>query len=113
MGVFDPAGNRFLGIRQKFDARYVDHEYHWDNGPPYGTAHPIEFMEILLPQSIVLKEYLGSFDDETGRPVAFDRPVRDGGSGWYFADTGEVSDDIRSHVRRNTPLYEWLEEQLS
>lgn len=30
----------FIIIRKKFGRRYLDFEYHWDNGRPFGTASP-------------------------------------------------------------------------
>lgn len=39
MGVF--IGRGFIGIRQKFGARFLDTEYHDEIGAPHGTAHPV------------------------------------------------------------------------
>ena len=39
-GVFDGKSG-FIGIRLKFNSRFLFREYHWDNGPPYGTVKPI------------------------------------------------------------------------
>ena len=40
IGVYD--GNEgFIGIREKFGPRYLFTEYHWDQGPPFGTAIPL------------------------------------------------------------------------
>lgn len=108
VGVFDEKRKGFIGVRRKFDSEFLDTEYHWDTGPPHGTCQPLEFLDVLLPQEIVLIEFLGSFDDETQRPVAFERPLRDGGSGWYFTDTGEPSAAIRSHIKSNERLFDWL-----
>lgn len=106
-GVFDGKTGS-IGIREKFGFRYLDTEYHWETGPPHGTASPLEAIgEINL--SVPLKERLGSVDTITGRQVAFDRPVKEGGKGWYFLDTGEGSENIRSASVNNKALYELLE----
>lgn len=59
-GVFKPdcstdgfsAG--FIGIRSKFSRRFLDVEYHWDQGPPYGTAKPVEDLGVSVPVEIPL-----------------------------------------------------------
>lgn len=45
LGVFDAEARGFIGIREKFGYLYLFTEYHWDIGPPFGTVHPIEFLE--------------------------------------------------------------------
>ncbi len=40
LGVFNKPSNGFIGIREKFGDLYLFTEYHWDNGPPFGTACP-------------------------------------------------------------------------
>lgn len=32
----------FRGMRTKFGEKFLDEEYHYDTGPPYGTAKPIQ-----------------------------------------------------------------------
>jgi len=34
-------GKKFHGVRYKFGDKFVDEEYHWDDGPPFGTVKPI------------------------------------------------------------------------
>jgi hypothetical protein len=103
IGVFT-VSNTFIGIRKKFDSEFLDSELHWDCG---GTAFAIEELGT-LPEEIELKESLGSFDRVTGLEVAFDRPVVDGGKGWYFVATGVASQQIRPYVKPNAPLFEYL-----
>ena len=46
LGVYNLKDQGFIGIRQKFTMIYLDLEFHWDTGTPYGTAKPIEFLEM-------------------------------------------------------------------
>lgn len=41
IGVWEAVSQQFLGIRTKFDSRFIDGEYHWD-APAYATACPLE-----------------------------------------------------------------------
>jgi hypothetical protein len=107
-GVFD-GKTGFIGIREKFGVRFLSTEYHWDTGPPYGTARPLGAIGEIDP-SIPLEECLGSVDSNTGRPVAFDRPIENGGRGWYFLDTGEGSEEIGPVSVNNKALYELMED---
>jgi len=107
VGVYNAQTKGFTGIRQKFGDEFLDTEYHWDTGAPHGTACPIEELKP-LPSDIELKESLGSVDDDSGRPVAFDKPVADGGKGWYFLDDGEASSKIFPCSVGNKKLFNWL-----
>jgi hypothetical protein len=109
LGVFNGVDG-FVGIRQKFSSRFLDREFHWDTGAPYGTAKPLEDLGE-VPEGVEAKTSLGAVDETTGRPVAFDQPVSSGGKGWYFTDThGDPSLDIIAVSVRNTALYEYLEQ---
>jgi hypothetical protein len=112
-GVYDGRGG-FIGIRKKFGSRYLDCEY-WDGRTDLagvaeylGTAYPQEQIAV-VPEGIPLKIHLGTEDEVTGREVAFDLPVADGGKGWYFKDTGEASDKIRPMSVTNKQLFEFLD----
>lgn len=35
-------GKGFEYMRYKFGFRFPDVEYHWDDGPPYGTVKPLQ-----------------------------------------------------------------------
>ena len=106
--VFDAAEGAFIGIREKFNDLFLDSEDHHDKGPPFGTATPYEDTEIDLPEDIDLRTREPSVDTVTGRLVAFDTPVRSGGRGWHFVDTGESSFDIRPASYAYKPLFDWL-----
>lgn len=56
LGVYDEKSKGFVGIRQKFDERYLFTEYHWDIGPPHGTVRPQKFLE-MVPDDMPLFEY--------------------------------------------------------
>jgi hypothetical protein len=61
-GVYRVECRGFIGIREKFFHEYLFTEYHWDNGPPFGTVKPKEFLEDCPIQPI--SEHLGdTFDD--------------------------------------------------
>ncbi len=110
LGVYNAKTKAFIGIRQKFGDEFLDTEYHWDNGAPHGTVHPLEELKF-LPSDVKLEETLGAVDGKSGRQVAFDLMAADtAGRGWYFIDTGEVSKEIRPMPVHNEKLFNWLEE---
>lgn len=98
----------FIGLRCKFTSVFLSTEFHWDQGPPFGTVFGVEDTGIDLPENIGLCESPGDIDEATGRWVEFDPPSMDGGRGWYFTDTGEASADIRPVVKHNDALFGWL-----
>ena len=110
MGVFD-GDQGFIGIRQKWASKFLDTEYHWDQGPPYGTVYGVEDTGIDMPADVQLCSSPGTIDQVTERWVAFDKPVNEGGKGWYFTDTGEPSPDIRPCGKKNEALFDWLTAQ--
>ena len=46
LGVYTLKEQGFVGVRQKFTMEFLDTEFHWDTGAPYGTVKPIEFLEM-------------------------------------------------------------------
>lgn len=110
-GVFD-GKTRFIGIRTKCGMRFLDAEDHWDTGPPFGTARPEEDTGIVVPEEILLHKYENEgilVDKITGRNVSFDKPVFEGGKGWFFKDTGEPNENISPIAFENRKLFEFLE----
>lgn len=116
-GVYRSGTKGFVGVREKFDNRYLFEEYHWENGPPYGTATPYEEMGV-LPDEIGLQIYERTVDSLTMRAVEFDRtPTEEemypGGPkralGWYYLDTKEFNRHIIPVVQRNKALYDYME----
>jgi len=57
LGVYD-GKEGFIGIRQKFGNGFLFTEFHWDQGPPYGTVDGVEDTGIDLPEHIELKEHI-------------------------------------------------------
>jgi hypothetical protein len=45
LGVYSAAIKSFYGIRTKFGDRFIDDEYHWDLGSPFGTCKPRQELE--------------------------------------------------------------------
>lgn len=39
-GIYRESTAGFTGEREKFGFHYLFEEYHWDTGPPFGTAKP-------------------------------------------------------------------------
>jgi hypothetical protein len=111
LGVFNKPSNGFIGIREKFGDLYLFTEYHWDNGPPFGTACPYEFVGT-LPDDIEVRETVDTFDSVTRRLVDFDRkPISEDDlkpKGWFFIDTGEYSREIRPCTATYKPLFDHL-----
>ena len=109
--VFD-GETRFIGIRTKFGSRFLDTEDHWDTGPPFGTARPEEDTGVDIPEDIILRVYENEgnpVDKITGRSVAFDKPISEGGKGWFFTDTGESGINISPTYFENKLLFAFLD----
>lgn len=97
-------GTTFVGIREKFGSRFLD-----ECEVPGATAFAQEEVGRIPDECLPARAYLGSQDKFTGRPVAFDKPVAQGGKGWYFTDTGEASEQIFSVAVMNRALFEYLD----
>jgi hypothetical protein len=106
-GVYD-GNSGFIGIRLKFYDRFLFTEYHYD-AEAYGTVRESKDTGIDVPEYISLRTSLGSVDQKTQRPVDFDKPIADGGRGWYFLDTNEASEDIRPAAVSNRRLFKFLD----
>lgn len=46
LGVYNEKSCGFIGLRYKFGDEFLFTEYHWDTGPPFGTVHPMEKLEL-------------------------------------------------------------------
>ena len=121
-GVFD--GDRgFVGVREKFNSRYLFTEFHWDTGPPHGTVKPLEDLGP-LPEDMETGCYLrhatdnlwliGGYGDwlpVTRRPLRPDEPAHGSRHGFVdeFEDGSRVPDDAYPRLRSNHKLHEYLE----
>jgi hypothetical protein len=104
-GVFTNAG-AFIGLRTKFENVFLDKELHVDHG---GTARPL-YHFASVPDNIPLATSLGTYDEKTDKAVEFDKPIVDGGRGWYFVDTEISSRDIMPYNKDNTLLFNHLKD---
>jgi hypothetical protein len=94
LGVYDERHHGFTGIREKFGEFFLDTEFHWDTGAPFGTAHPKELLE-MVPEEIgvdhsVEVEYTEEVKKEHG----------------IVSTSVEMGDLIRV---QNDALFKWLE----
>lgn len=122
IGVFNPKNeNAFIGIRCKWEDEFLFSEYHWDNGPPFGTVKPLEDIGV-LPDDIELKETIETIDVQTRKPVYYDETPDEHGNGvkwlghneeikvrgWCWKDTGIADVNIRPMNLSNVPLFNYL-----
>jgi len=106
LGIFD--GSRgFIGIREKLGSEYLFKEFYNSGKNPLGTV--IVISEICkAPEELIISETIGTVDMNTGLDVAFDKPLLDGGKGWYFIDTGLSSKAIMPCAKENKDLFLFL-----
>ena len=108
LGVFD-GKDAFIGIREKFNERFLFPEYHWDTGAPYGTVKPLEDTGVNVPSHISLSCYAGrTYDWHTSKDIACGKPVWKGGIGWYFLDNSTSDKRIIVCQDSNEELFEFL-----
>ena len=88
----------------------LDTEDHWDTGPPFGTARVEEDTCIDIPEEVDLRKCGNTVDKITGKEVAFDKSIFEGGKGWYFVDTGESNADIVPIAFENKRLFDFMNE---
>jgi hypothetical protein len=107
-GVYNKANGGFYGIRTKFDSRFIFPEYHWDNGPPYGTVKPIEPLEIVLPDDILLQERLPGY-----LCMYCNQPLKDEHNEIYkhdhIGDPCAAGNPVHGNTRLNKPLFDWFD----
>ena len=106
--VFDKDQRGFTGVREKFGDKFLFTEYHWDTGPPFGTAKPVEKIDV-LPDDMSIEESLGTIDLNTDKPVVYERDQK----GWRFEDEEEISKEIRPCGVPNKELFKFLEDKES
>ena len=106
-GVYSEETKEFVGIRNKFGEDYLFTEYHYDTGPPFGTVFPKKEL-IKIPDDLSLKVQIGTIDEKSKRTVKFDKPIFQGGKGWFYEDTGESDKNISPVAIENDKLFEFL-----
>jgi len=111
VGVWDSERQGFVGIREKFNDKYLAVEYEYDL--QHGTARGVEVLDLAVPGSVSLKLSLGTVDSITGRPVEF---VKDSDSSgplvhgtWHYVDDDTVGEKPSPQSVPNEELYALLE----
>ena len=110
LGVFNLSKNGFTGIREKMGNYFLFTEYHYKADTNYPTAYPREELES-IPENMPLEIVLDKIDYKTRRPIAFDKPLSEGGRGWYFLDDKKASKDIEPISLLNNQLFDWLKKK--
>ncbi len=122
LGVYRGVTGGFVGIRTKFGSRFLFEEYHYDNGPPYGTVFPVEELEN-LPDDIVNEESEGSLCRKCNKPAHYEYwpdggrrdKVLEGGNVvkvpgyWKHEEESDCPIDGAFSVE-NKRLFDWLAE---
>lgn len=105
VGVWDGT-NGFIGIREKFDSRFLFTEYHWDLSQHHGTVRPIRLIGT-LPGRIEIRCYNDRCCSDHERPIAYvDREI-----GWKHADDDSVlTGDDGPIATIYRPLFDYLEQ---
>lgn len=85
LGVFDGRGG-FIGIRRKFDRRFLFCELHWDVSEHHGTVTSARATEHVVADSVEIVEGF-SVCGVCGEPDAFDR------------DRGQSADERWFHLK--------------
>lgn len=62
-GAYRPSTKGFIGIRTKFDSRYLFEEYHKGSGAPHGTVWPIAYMG-QVPDGVLVREHMYPSSEE-------------------------------------------------
>ena len=93
VGVYD-GDEGFIGVREKFGSRYLFTEFHWDQGAPFGTVHPLELLG-MLDESIELRETNDPVcgKENCGRAVKFTQ-----------TEEGAFGRGVWSHVDDDAPM---------
>jgi hypothetical protein len=86
-GVYDGQGG-FIGIRQKFDDRYLFTEYHWDYSEHCGTVQHIVDTQVDIPSWILIADSMPcTYDHKSGRGLYSKKDLNASTVTWYYSDT--------------------------
>lgn len=117
VGVYD-GDEGFIGIREKFGSKFLFTEYHWDQGPPFGTVRPQELVHS-LPRELDLFErlpYSVCGVEGCWRPAQFVKLNDDGTGAWFhlkgnvLAEADEFGHKVSPCGYTYLPLFEYLED---
>lgn len=99
----------FIGIRTKFAKRFLDTEYDYETGSPYGTAVPMRVV-VTVPANILLATSIGYVDGFSGRSLTFHTTGPEPWVGhWCFAGTDVRADGARPNSIPNKDLFDFLD----
>lgn len=103
-GVFNQGVNGFVGLRTKFGSRFLATEFHDETGAPHGTCFPVQEIEFVPDDLMVLDLLPGTLDWNTKRRI-----VRDDEAGkWKFEDTGKFCEKASPTAINNDALCNWM-----
>lgn len=113
-GVYDAHHKGFIGIRTKFKLRFAFMEYHWENGPPYGTVKPEEELPEELPADIDLcVSYPWSECGDCGGKMKYIEwepgAAGNGYPGRWRHLESDTCTSINAMAVENVRLFKWLE----
>lgn len=86
-GIWLPDGQGFMIRRQKFNDFFTFVEYHWDTGPPFGTARPLKELE---PTGFIHEDFINV--------------IKSGPYGEYW--TLSKYDEIMNYLKTKTEEYD-------
>lgn len=105
LGAFDGVDG-FIGIREKFNARYLFTEHHWELGAAgFGTARPLREIGI-VPEPIELRERVDPFCSACRRPVA---ATSEPGPDRFHADGSPICAGAHGRYATYQPLFDYLD----
>jgi hypothetical protein len=108
VGVYDSRDGSFVGIREKFGNLYLFPEFHYDNGPPYGTVSPVSEIEKCPVEDI--RSHLDTLCGNCKVRVDWKRDHPEAVVGkWFHLDPSDCN-DAKPVSQQNKALYDYLED---
>lgn len=106
LGVYVAERQGFIGIREKFGSKFLFTEFHYDTGPPFGTASPYEYWGPVWDTLDLVEGYHQC--KECGEEDAFDFE-REPGKRWYHK-SGREDHEVRPVFVGNKELQDYLQD---